>query len=79
MHPFTHPNKSILVPVAAEGWKGLVRMGKVSLPVSFGTFLLDFSGEKPVGGFDGVFEGPVEMNGGTSRWMPWFFNALADP
>jgi Fe2+ transport system protein B len=44
VEPIPHPFKTIVEQGAAKGWRGFVWMFKIILPVSFATFLLDFSG-----------------------------------
>ena len=44
MEPLTHPIKTSFERGAAEGWQGFLWMSKIILPVSFVTFLLDYSG-----------------------------------
>ena len=44
MAPLTHPIKSSFERGAAKGWHGFLWMSKIILPVSFVTFLLDYSG-----------------------------------
>lgn len=44
MEPLTHPIKNSFECGAAKGWRGFLWMSKIILPVSFVTFLLDFSG-----------------------------------
>jgi hypothetical protein len=41
---FTHPIKTSVERGIAKGWQGFLWMSKIILPVSFVTFLLDFSG-----------------------------------
>ena len=44
METRAHPIKSSFERGAVKGWQGFLWMGKIILPVSFATFLLDYSG-----------------------------------
>ena len=44
MEPLTHPIKTSFERGVTKGWQGFLWMSKIILPVSFVTFLLDYSG-----------------------------------